>query len=195
MSKFKVGDVVKILDDGAWNGVLDENMEPKWKGFLGGFGDICFKNDLQGCGAEIVDIGEEEYILRILEPDNEEIEYITMLVNNADADNDLELLGEGETKPIKSDGGSSSYYDIHLPEWLVGRIIDRQTDGQAFIKTEEIITVAFGNDFDYGNLFKSEVRAWGAMNGAGKKGNSVEYELNKMRYSIDKIQEKVERGE
>lgn len=194
MSKFKVGDVAKILDDGAWNGVLNENLEPKWKGFLDGFGDICFKNDLQGCEAEIVDIGEEEYILNLLSFDNVEIKYITMSRTDV-GDDYLELVSKNEVKPVKSDGGSSSYYDIPLPEWLVRRIIDRQTDGQAFIKTEEIITVAFGNDFDYGNLFKSEVRAWGAMNGAGKEGNSVEYELNKMRYSIDKIQEAVERGE
>lgn len=194
MSKYKVGDVVKILDDGAWNGVLNENLEPKWKGYLGGFGDICFKNDLQGCGAEIVDIGEEDYIFNLLSFDNVEIKYITMSRTDV-GDDYLEMVSKNETKPVKSDGGSSSYYDIPLPEWLVERILDRQSEGEAFIKTEEIITVAFGNDFDYGNLFKSEVRAWGAMNGAGKEGNSVGYELNKMRYSIDKIQEAVERGE
>lgn len=186
MSKYKVGDVVKILDDGAWNGVVDNKSVS------------MFDYNLSGTFAEIVQITQDHrYVLKLEANTLLPFNVIEMDQETADDDDEYLVLHKpaSETKPVKSDGGSSSYYDIPLPEWLVGRIIDRQSDGEAFIKTEEIITVAFGNDFDYGNLFKSEVRAWGAMNGAGKEGNSVGYELNKMRYSIDKIQEAVERGE
>ena len=91
---------------------------------------------------------------------------------------------------IASDGGSSSYYDIGLPQWLVNKIVERQEAGKAYVKTEELIEVAFANDFDASNIFKSLVRAWGAFNGAGKKGNSVDYDLNKMIYSTEKIRQR-----
>ena len=42
-------------------------------------------------------------------------------------------------------------------------------------------------DFDFSNAFKSLVRAWGTVNGAGKKGNNLYYELNKIDYSVNKI--------
>lgn len=98
-----------------------------------------------------------------------------------------------ETKPIKSDGGSSSYYDMPLPDWLVENIKARQEAGQAYIKTEELIDVLFGNDFNFGTCFKSMVRAYGATLGAGKAGNDLKYETNKMHYYTNKILEKGER--
>lgn len=91
------------------------------------------------------------------------------------------------TGEVVSDGGSSSYYDVDLPDWLVEKILTRKEDGNAYVKTEELIEVAFGNDFDFGNLFKSLVRAMGKKKGAGKAGNTLEYECNKMHYSTDKI--------
>jgi len=94
---------------------------------------------------------------------------------------------------VASDGGSSSYYDISLPQWLVDKINERQKDGKAFVKTEELIEVAFANDFDASNIFKSLIRAWGAFNGAGKKGNSVDYDLNKMNYSTEKLRSRNQR--
>lgn len=94
---------------------------------------------------------------------------------------------------IASDGGSSTYYDLSLPEWLVDRIIDRADAGNAYIKTEELIEVAFNDDFDAGNAFKSLVRLWGAFNGAGKAGNSVSYEKKKIEYSVGKLQQRFER--
>lgn len=98
-------------------------------------------------------------------------------------------------KPIKSDGGSSSYYDIELPEWLLHNIFERKSQGQAFIKTEELIDIIFDNDFDAANAFKSLVRAWGSFNGAGKEGNDVGYEVNKIKYSADKLKQRFERKE
>lgn len=101
--------------------------------------------------------------------------------------------GVADRRAIASDGGSSSYYDIGLPQWLVSRIIARQEDGRAYIKTEELIEFAFDDDFDAGNALKSLVRLWGAYNGAGKAGNSVSYEKNKIEYSVGKLEQRFTR--
>lgn len=98
---------------------------------------------------------------------------------------------ETPTGPQKSDGGSSSYYDLAIPQSLLERLVERSEQGECFIKTEEIITHFFGNDFDYGNIFKSLVRSYGLEAGTGgKAGNSVDYEMNKIQYSSNKIKEK-----
>ena len=83
-------------------------------------------------------------------------------------------LASTTSTPIKSNGGSSAYYTL---------IINDQT-----VQTEDVIRDVFANDFDFGNAFKSLVRAYGALNGAGKDGNTVDYEMNKLRYSSKKIE-------
>lgn len=95
---------------------------------------------------------------------------------------------------VKSDGGSSSYYDLELPEWVVDKILERKTaEGKFYIKTEECCEIFFGNDFDYSNQFKSSVRSYGTEQGFGKSGNDVTYEQNKIIYSANKIKELSER--
>lgn len=102
--------------------------------------------------------------------------------------------GVSEKKiPIKSDGGSSSYYDIDIPDWLLNLLNERQKEGKCYIKTEELIECAFDSDFDFANAFKSLVRAFGARNGGGKAGNDVDYEMNKVQYSANKIKQRNQR--
>lgn len=101
--------------------------------------------------------------------------------------------GDSEsTGPIKSDGGSSSYYDLPVSEWLLYTLNERQKEGKCYIKTEEMISAFFGNDFSFGTLLKSLVRAWGIKIGAGKAGNDMKYETGKIRYYADKILEQHE---
>ena len=94
---------------------------------------------------------------------------------------------------IKSDGGSSTYYDIGIPAWLLYTLNERQKEGKCYIKTEELIECGFSSDFDAGNIFKSLVRAFGALNGAGKEGNDVDYECNKIVYSSNKLKQRNQR--
>lgn len=89
---------------------------------------------------------------------------------------------------VVSDGGSSSYYKLELPEWLIEKIVK---DGA--VETEDLIEVVFDSNFDYGNIFKSLVRAMKTEQGEGKAGNTTEYEMNKIKYSADKIKEKSSR--
>ena len=94
--------------------------------------------------------------------------------------------------PIASDGGSSSYYDKEIPQWLLNRLIERNDEGKCFVKTEELIEVLFRNDFSFGNAFKALVRADGVVTGQGKAGNTLSYETTKVRYYADRI---LEQGE
>jgi hypothetical protein len=95
--------------------------------------------------------------------------------------------------PITSDGGSSTYYDIEVPKWLLDLLNQRAAEGKSYVKTEELIEVGFGNDFNFGTLFKSTVRAYGCSVGAGKAGNDIGYEVNKVKYYSDKIFNKYQR--
>lgn len=88
---------------------------------------------------------------------------------------------------VKSDGFASSYYDLHLPDILFKEIEKRQKEGVPYIKTEEIIAHVFDNDFDFGTLFKSLIRAKAITRGGGKAGNTLDYELNKILYSVERI--------
>lgn len=94
---------------------------------------------------------------------------------------------------IKSDGGSSTYYDITVPKWLLDVLTARESEGKCYIKTEEINEI-LGNNFNYATIFKSMVRAISIENGVGKAGNSHEYECNKMRYYTDRVSEAYARG-
>lgn len=98
-------------------------------------------------------------------------------------------LASDLTAPVKSDGGSSSYYDLPLSDKLMQDLFDRWEAGKAHIRTEELIREIFGNDFDFGTAFKSLVRARGASLGAGKEGNDIVYETNKVQYYAKKIGE------
>lgn len=87
------------------------------------------------------------------------------------------------TQPIKSDGGSSSYYTIPLPDNVIEKIVKNRA-----IETEDILKYGLGNDFDFANAAKSLIRLWGTINGAGKAGNDPGYEIKKIRYSLNKIE-------
>lgn len=97
---------------------------------------------------------------------------------------------EDKVAPIKSTGGSSSYYDLSLSDKLMNKLFDRWEQGNAHIRTEELIEEAFSDNFDFGTAFKSLVRAHGITKGGGKAGNDLPYECNKVRWYIDKIEEK-----
>jgi len=105
---------------------------------------------------------------------------------------ECEIVGEEKKGPIKSDGGSSSYYDLPVAEWLLYTLNERQKEGKCYIKTEEMISAFFGNDFSFGTALKSLVRAWGIKIGAGKAGNDMKYETGKIHYYADKILEQHE---
>lgn len=84
--------------------------------------------------------------------------------------------------PVKSDGGSSSYYQVTI----------RRRDGQTFTcETGDIIRALVGNDFSLGNIVKACRRIHQAMIGQGKEGTSPEYDINKIHYFADEVKDHV----
>lgn len=96
------------------------------------------------------------------------------------------LIGDTATKggklsPVKSTGGSSKYYEITLPQWLINK---HNTNG--CIMLEDLAEVMFDNDFNYVNVFKAQKRMFDLEQGRGKDGNTLEYDATKCKYYIDK---------
>jgi hypothetical protein len=88
---------------------------------------------------------------------------------------------ETSTK-ITSDGGSSGYY--LFPQSLVDLVIKTGK-----LETKDIIKHGFGNDNDFGNVFKALKRLYELKIGGGKDGSTAEYEVNKMKYFLNEILE------
>ena len=99
---------------------------------------------------------------------------------------------ESPSGAIKSDGGSSSYYDISIPDWLFDKIYERRYSENCYIKTEELIEV-LGSDFDEGNILKCLVRINSLKKGKGKDGNDITYDSNKIIYSAGRLKERDKR--
>ena len=84
--------------------------------------------------------------------------------------------------PVKSDGGSSSYYQVTI----------RRRDGATFTcETGDIIRALVGNDFSLGNIVKACRRIYQATIGQGKEGTSPEYDINKIHYFADEVKDHV----
>lgn len=91
---------------------------------------------------------------------------------------------------VKSDGGSSSYYEINLPIELIKKALARYEEtGRCYIEAEDVIRHALGNDFDRGNIFKCLKRITSLEQGVGKAGNTALYDANKIYYSATKIRD------
>ena len=83
--------------------------------------------------------------------------------------------------PHKSTGGSSEYYKVVLPQWL----LDKQKEN-GYIMIEDLAEIMFDNDFNYTNVFKAQKRMFDLQNGGGKLGNTLDYDATKCKYYIDK---------
>jgi hypothetical protein len=86
---------------------------------------------------------------------------------------------------IKSDGGSSAYYEIRVPASKVRVETGMSGLPEYYVfQVEDVIEYGLGNDFDMGNLFKVLYRF------GRKAGNTLAYELNKMQYSLNKLKKR-----
>lgn len=73
--------------------------------------------------------------------------------------------------PVKSDGTSSSYYDLTIT----------RKDGSTFSCTvQDIISSVLKDHWHFGNIFKAMVRIVGKMSGGGKAGTDEHYDANKV---------------
>ncbi len=86
-----------------------------------------------------------------------------------------------KTEAVKSTGGSSNYYKVELPQWL----LDKQKEN-GYIMLEDLAEVMYGNDFNFTNVMKAQKRMYELTQGGGKEGNTLEYDANKVKYYTDK---------
>ena len=84
---------------------------------------------------------------------------------------------ENESSPIKSDGGSSSYYAQQIPKGMLERF---NTTGT--IEAKDVIRLFLGNDFNMGNIFKAYCRITSLRQGKGKAGIDEQYDLTKAKF-------------
>ena len=96
----------------------------------------------------------------------------------------LSYLEYVPAKSIPSDGSDGKYYDRTIPKNIL-----EKWNGTGVVSAEDLIYVVFRNDFNFGNSFKSLVRADSFVRGIGKQGNTLKYECNKVHYYTDKIEE------
>ena len=87
------------------------------------------------------------------------------------------LADENESSPIKSDGGSSSYYAQQIPKGMLERF---NTTGT--IEAKDVIRLFLGNDFNMGNIFKAYCRITSLRQGKGKAGIDEQYDLTKAKF-------------
>ena len=80
-------------------------------------------------------------------------------------------------KPVKSDGGSSSYYFTKIPQHLIDKIVE--TGG---IEIKDIVRYVYDNDADSFNIVKAQKRIIEARKGKGKEGIDMLYDANKIKF-------------
>jgi len=89
---------------------------------------------------------------------------------------------------VKSDGGSSSYYELPLPGYLVDKLNVQYDEGKPLtMETGDVIKMLVDNDFDAGNIIKALRRVMLASKGGGKEGVDIEYDLKKIEYFTNEI--------
>lgn len=93
----------------------------------------------------------------------------------------FDLLGKG-IKPVKSDGGSSSYYFTELPEHLIKDIVKR-----GGIEIKDIVRYCFDNDADCKDIIKALKRIRENLKGGGKEGVDNIYDANKICFFAEEL--------
>lgn len=164
-SKFKVGDKVIAVED------TPQNPEG-WIGYITNLNPGTGAFDFYAQAEE----GGEEFAF-----DAHELELLRANIgipNGFDSD-DIKSQDIDPPKKTKSDGGSSSYYEL---------TITNKAGESIKCETGDVIRALVGNDFDFGNCVKALRRMYLATLGMGKEGTDIPYDCNKVRYFLSEIE-------
>ena len=122
---------------------------------------------------ETFKVGDIEVIIDVDDDDYDEVPY--QIRNWWFSESDLELVTNDNSKtPIKSDGGSSSYYVKKIPPQMLDDF-----NSKGVIEAKDVMRLFLGNDFNMSNVFKAYCRVISLRNGEGKDGVTELYDLNK----------------
>ena len=95
---------------------------------------------------------------------------------------------KSDLKPIKSDGGSSSYYFTKLPQHLIDDIVER-----GGIEIKDIVRYCFDNDADCKDIIKALKRIRENLKGGGKEGVDAKYDSNKLIFFSNELKNALEK--
>lgn len=88
--------------------------------------------------------------------------------------------------PVKSDGGSSSYYFTKLPQHMIDKIVE--TGG---IEIKDITRYVYDNDSDCKDITKALKRIQEWKKGGGKQGIDALYDANKIIFFAEELRESI----
>lgn len=161
------GDKLKIVSLDHTN-VGDSNLEiDKVVEFLG-FTDDCGMDLQVDCDCEIWSVSSKD--VEIVKEDEEVIE-----------SNSTKMKA-----PVKSDGGSSSYYFTKLPQHMIDKIVE--TGG---IEIKDITRYVYDNDSDCKDITKALKRIQEWKKGGGKQGIDALYDANKIIFFAEELRESI----
>ena len=91
------------------------------------------------------------------------------------------------SKEIKSDGGSSKYYQliVRVTEDKIENATPQGEVKDVALETGDVIRALVDNDFDLGNCIKAIRRIHQSSKGEGKSGTSIDYDITKIKYFLD----------
>ena len=155
--KFKVGDKVKVVDIGYISQAT---------------------SDIKVGDVGVITYVDSDYVISPYRTEFDD-DYWWFTDKCIELVNDDDIIEDNSTEntPIKSDGGSSSYYAQQIPKGMLERF---NTTGT--IEAKDVIRLFLGNDFNMGNIFKAYCRVISLRNGKGKAGIDEQYDLTKAKF-------------
>lgn len=156
MSKFKTGDIVRIVNDTMG---YTEN-------FTGQESEVIVENGV----CSLLVTYENGYNTHMLSFNDSNLELVKVesdsVVQQSVDEPVLDI-----TNKITSTGGSSAYYKLNI-------------NGN-HVETEDVIYAMVGGDFALGNALKALRRMYLDSEGGGKEGVDMSYDANKVKYFVD----------
>jgi len=98
----------------------------------------------------------------------------------------IDNSNESEKTPIKSDGGSSSYYFTKLPQHMIDKIVEK-----GGIEIKDITRYVYDNDSDCKDITKALKRIQEWKKGGGKQGIDALYDANKIIFFAEELRESI----
>lgn len=165
----KKGDKLKIVSLDHTN-IGDSNLEIDKVVEFCGFTDDCGMDLQVDCDRECWSISSKD--VEVVKDENN-----CEVISN---------LKSSDKTPIKSDGGSSSYYFTKLPQHMIDKIVE--TGG---IEIKDITRYVYDNDSDCKDITKALKRIQEWKKGGGKQGIDALYDANKIIFFAEEIRESI----
>ena len=174
-NKFKVGDEVVICN-------LEDDIDTRCLGLTNGLKGVVVNRLVGGLRPVVVMLFRDNCEYSFKEGE------LVLLSEYSISVKTHELPALNINKPIKSDGGSSSYYFTKLPEDLIKQIVE--TGG---IEIKDIARYVYDNNADAFNIIKAQKRIIEANKGAGKAGITKLYDAKKISFFANEQYEAIKR--